>query len=714
MNRWCLPLAFLLAGSVGTASADYVVLIANLGEKPVTTLPKPPGAGMIGGPAGGMIGGPPGGGMIGGPPGGGMIGGPPSGAYGGSRGPTPGGGITGSSGGAYGMVGGPPGMGALGGSAGGIGLPGDPMGDMGYPYESPTDAAVDPYTIVAVVEVDTLTRGAQRYFKDPKYMALGKTVVVKHKWGRATLLPRFGTVKAVFLETPDGKPMATVQKRYKKKHDEVFREDDPKPGALLELARWALAHGMVDECAEVMDRLVEKDKTSAVAVAYLDVRKGLAAPLTGRPEVPRLLARLLSGYRLTTTKDRHYAILHDSPTPDVSEVQTELDQLETAMRGFYYWWALRSVALPVPKEHLLAVLTSRPEDFQRYHDVFTSGSIVADGFYARRENVVVLSRQRRDETYNVLQTMSAPYWGSKNFIKEKMLQGDLRRGGPRDASAVDRYHAQIMALLLKVLDEEARKTRITHEVSCQLVFASGLLPANVHIPEWIQFGMGSFFETSPQSPWPGIGTPSVYYLPRFRLLQKEKKLEKSAYETMFKVITDGYFRDPRLARAVGSGDEPIKAKFTKEQRAAQLEARATAWSLTYFLVETRRKQLQDYFKELSKLPRDVPLNQKVLLETFARSFGALGPDRKVDQRKLEGLANQWDSYMSGLPLEAENLVTQLRKYYEEAKAKRKPKPKPGRGPGGIFPGGGFPGGAGYPGGGGTGYPGGIGPRPGGP
>jgi hypothetical protein len=712
MNRWCLALAFLLAGSVGMASADYIVLIANLGEKPVTSLPKPPGAGMIGGPAGGMIGGPAGGAMLGNP---GGVGGPPSGVYGGTGGPTPGTGMSGyPSGGAYGMIGGGPpgmgGMGSLGGSAGGIGLPEE--GGAGFPYDSPTDAAVDPYTVVAVVEVDTLTRNARRYFKDPKYMASGKPVVVRHKWGRAQLFPRLGTFEAIFLENADHKLLATVQKRYKARHDKVFR-DDPNPGALLELARWALAHGLVDECAQVMDQLVEKDKTSAVAVAYLAVRKDLAAPLTDRAGVPAMLARLVSGYRLTQTKDRHYAILHDSPSPDVSEVQTELDQLETAMRGFYYWWALRGTALPVPKEHLLAVLTNKPEDFRRYHDVFTSGSIVADSFYARRENVVVLSRQRRDEAFNVLQTMSATYWTDKGFNRQKMLQGDLVRGSPRDSKVVDRYEAQLRALVLKVMEEEGRKTRITHEVGRQLVFASGLLPGNVHVPEWIQFGMGSFFETSPQSPWPGIGTPSVYYLPRFRLLHKEKKLEKDAYATMVKVLTDGYFLDPRLAGAEGTKDEPIKATFTKEQRAAQLEARATAWSLTYFLVETRRKELQDYFKELSKLPRDVPLNREVMLQTFARSFGALGPDRQIDQRKLAVLANQWYGYMSDLPLEAENLVTQLRAYYK--KAQEKPKPKPGPGRGGTFPGRpGFPGGAGgYPGGAG-GYPGGSSPRPGGP
>ena len=43
----------------------------------------------------------------------------------------------------------------------------------------------------------------------------------------------------------------------------------------------------------------------------------------------------------------------------------------------------------------------------------------------------------------------------------------------------------------------------------QRSLASGLLPRNVAVPEWLLFGMGSFFETPLQSPWAGIGAPSA-------------------------------------------------------------------------------------------------------------------------------------------------------------------------------------------------------------
>ena len=64
-----------------------------------------------------------------------------------------------------------------------------------------------------------------------------------------------------------------------------------------------------------------------------------------------------------------------------------------------------------------------------------------------------------------------------------------------------------------------------------MLFASKLLPRNVHAPEWVQFGMGSFFETPLQSPWASIGAANPYWLPRFKELRKNKKYETSHART---------------------------------------------------------------------------------------------------------------------------------------------------------------------------------------
>jgi hypothetical protein len=67
MKRWFLATAVLLGGTAGIASADYIVIIANVGQVRDKT---PPGAGNIGMPPGmGNLGFPPGMANAGAPPG---------------------------------------------------------------------------------------------------------------------------------------------------------------------------------------------------------------------------------------------------------------------------------------------------------------------------------------------------------------------------------------------------------------------------------------------------------------------------------------------------------------------------------------------------------------------------------------------------------------------------------------------------------------------
>ena len=51
-----------------------------------------------------------------------------------------------------------------------------------------------------------------------------------------------------------------------------------------------------------------------------------------------------------------------------------------------------------------------------------------------------------------------------------------------------------------------------------------------------------------------------------------------------------------------------------------LPPRASAWALTYFLAQQKLTGLQAYFKELSKMPRDIDLDDKALIACFARAM----------------------------------------------------------------------------------------------
>jgi hypothetical protein len=241
---------------------------------------------------------------------------------------------------------------------------------------------------------------------------------------------------------------------------------------------------------------------------------------------------------------------------------------------------------------------------------------------------------------------------------------------------------------------------MSHEASRQLSFASGLLPSKVNVPEWLQFGMGSFFETPLQSPWPTVGAPNPYWLPRFKEFNSGKnaklKYESSPYRTLVKVITDGYFREGVAVGLIRGEKAADRANRVRAAQEGQLrKARAAAWALTFYLAREHLPSLQRYFKELSRQPRDIELDQKTLLTCFQKAFS--GED-------LTRLANRWVTYINTAQLEASAVHEKIREIH--AQMNKPPTTGVGIGlPGGVRPG--FPPGGGVP-------PGGVPVRPPGP
>jgi hypothetical protein len=69
------------------------------------------------------------------------------------------------------------------------------------------------------------------------------------------------------------------------------------------------------------------------------------------------------------------------------------------------------------------------------------------------------------------------------------------------------------------------------------------------------------------------------------------------------------------------------------------------------------RKLMAYGKELSKMPRDLELDDEALLGCFARAFDAWDNTRKVATRgELEKLANRWYLEMASTNLESQPLL----------------------------------------------------------
>lgn len=686
MSRWFLALPVLLIAA-GLASANYILIIVNLGEQTEWLVDK-----SAGGRTGGALG---------------MAGGA-LGAGGGAVGAV----------GAAGAVGGQAGqLGALGqlGAAGQLGALGQLGGGRRRTKPPPAEMIFDPDAaplhIVAVVETKPLVPGSPRFklFEQANSQtAITITLPIKHKWGDSSIVAR-SKVHTASVVRVDGKLLKNLKARFADKFNP--QRPDTKPNSsekftadqLADIAEWALSHGLAgkdDHVAQVLDKLSELDPKHPAAGPYLKVKAGLAKALP-RGEVSSALRSRIGG-SFKIVESPHYILLHDL-SADSPQVRNRLDLLEQGFRSFYYWFALRGInPLPeMPREKMPVVLTNNEKEFDRLYDQLMVGQLVAgvagadvpkepagglgglgglgagmgakavkplvisDGFFDRRDNLVVFSSKRLDELYDALEKHTRPFWQSgydRHLILKGRKQGIPRTGANEDTLA----QAQSCALVFKVMEEDSEVASSSHEVPRQLLYGSGLLSRNVLTPEWVEFGMGSFFETSPGSPWPTIGAVNHAYMTPFKAMLKLKKLERTPVETLRAVITDQYFR-----RVPASAD----------RQAAARKARAAAWSLTFFLAQKKLDGWLRFFKELGKMPRDLELSDDMLLGAFARAFDCVDAAKKVDNRKLMSLANQWYLFIDTTDVEPEmqavqsiiqNKVTEYAK--EKEKDKKTPKP----------------------------------------
>jgi Protein of unknown function (DUF1570) len=672
MRRCFLALAVLMSGAAGMASADYILIKVNVGQPKDLGTPGAgaigvvPGSGMIGVPPGGPMGVRPGGGAIGVPPGGGnqMGGGFPNPNQMGGGFPNPnqmGGGFPNPNQ----MGGGFPNPNQMGG-----GFPGQ-AGGSGYLGQQGGVGGVQPgapIEVIAVVEVDasymTLLKVLQPGQRSP--------LDVHTRWG-STKLWNLQAAPEVRVYPTSEEP--SVAKRYAAEYAKVFKDKAKekaglKPDAkqIQELAEYALTHGLNDKFVEIMKKLAEDSPANEAVVAFLKVQAALDRPVAKGASAD--LKSHLGDVKEATLKDGkgHFILYHKLSSNDQEEVQDRLAHLEDSLRTYYYWFALKGVkVLPVPTERLPALLTAKEPEFKRTRNSLADPPVVGDGIFARRENVSVFCAKPLDARYDMLDKFTSAIMSKGRFVRQELVTGKANAGYEKGTRIDELAYAGTLALAMKELESEAERAGASHDASRQLLFASGLLPRNVTVPEWVQFGMGSFFETPEHSPWPTPAGLSTVYLPVFRyeLRPKGKNFEGTPLKTLRKVVTDGYFRDLTL--------DDYKNKTER-----LLKARSAAWALTYYLAQNKLSNLNRYFTLLSEMPRDLELDDAALMECFARAFDCYdATTKKPDDAKLSVLAGDWQSYMLIANFEAEDFLKKLQEVYAESNAKPEEGKKPG-------------------------------------
>jgi Protein of unknown function (DUF1570) len=433
-----------------------------------------------------------------------------------------------------------------------------------------------------------------------------------HHWGK-TLLYWDETIKPYrVMENKKGLP--TVALQYETKRKDKGKGKALSAEQLLEMAEFALTHGLQDKFDEDMTELVKSFPKNAHAQVYQAYQKDFKRALSADDPAAAWSARL-GNYKPDSSE--HYTLLYDASRTNPDDVKDYKKHLESSYKAFYSWFAVKGINVSVPEFRLVVVLSAKPQDFTNLEKVFDPQALPADGFHSRRDNLSVVCATPLDEAYDSLRKSTDDMWISKGWNIDKLLHGDMNR---RESNENNR-HAQTVALLLKAMQEESELNTASHVGSRQLATASGLLPRTVAAPEWIQFGTGSFFETPREAYWPGTGAPHWTYALKFKIWQEKKKLTESPQDALRKVVTDDYFRSTDSGR----------------NKDALLKARTMAWSLTYFLAQKHLDHLLRYYRELSTLPRDMDLGADALLDVFVRSFD-LG---SADSNEFRKLAQEW-------------------------------------------------------------------------
>ncbi len=525
---------------------------------------------------------------------------------------------------------------------------------------------------------------------------------MQHRWGSSFLVT--DPEKKVILLTEVVKKMprgtTTIVKRYHERLDQMRRDPARTAKSYLDLAVWAVNNGQLDEVLGLNDKLgrggmmeeflTQDAKGDAQVVAaqkacraVKDKLKAVVPP--DGPDAPASVwKKRLSGPgqgKVFSYSSDHYTVLYDSTDATAKPiVGARAEMLERNFRQFYYWFALRGKVLPMPETRLVALAIDNPRDFKMQHKIFDSVPHVADGFYAPRENLIVFSTVRMDGGFEALDRLAKEKlqegWDFRKILTPGthpfFPKGGLPKGWPpREAMqnpanypeiAQTIAYNQTLALLHRALSDEADLAVISHEGTRQLLTASGLLPQAVLMPEWVQFGLPSVFETPKYEPfsqtgafWPTFGEGHWTYLVYFKLWEQgHSPLLDKPEDALKAVVTDRYFHE-----AEADAKNPDK----------MIRAHVLAWSLCYYLTARHIDGLLRYAEELNALPRDLELDDETHLACFVRAFDLGDKDKPgaIDAFKWSKFAGGWFEEMrtKALPLpqtlkEAENSLKERR------------------------------------------------------
>lgn len=273
--------------------------------------------------------------------------------------------------------------------------------------------------------------------------------------------------------------------------------------------------------------------------------------------------------------------------------------------------------LLVTKHYVICYATSRDYArwcaavFERLHDAFVNywsraGLEVAD---PPRPLVVVIFADRRAYEAHAAAALGAAAGrvaGYYDMLSNRVTTYDLTGS---DAAAAGRRPGTTGLAILASPEAAGLVATLVHEATHQLAFNAGLHRRLAPIPLWVSEGIATYFETPDlrtSGGWRAIGEINAPRLDRYLQTFQPGSLERL-------IRDDEILRQPETA----------------------LDAYATAWAVTHYLLQSRRAEFTGYLRGLAAkrpLAEDAP-------EDRLRAFReACGDPADVEERAFKAAA----------------------------------------------------------------------------
>lgn len=386
---------------------------------------------------------------------------------------------------------------------------------------------------------------------------------------------------------------------------------------LMDVAEWALRHGLLKETYEAVAEVLQLDPTHVAAIRIRELKQQMERSLPEDAEVESTLKQNVPVPGMRIERSRHFILLHDTPAEpaegrELTRAQERLELLEQVYESFLLKFYSRGIELEIPQQRLMVALFHDKQTYDEYARGLSPELASATGFWSPATNVSVFFDHATAENHRALRELAR---------RHERTAERARRRGVRNVGDVVRF-ARTLDLLVQVAQESADIEVVSHEATHQMAGNTGLFPRDVRIPAWAHEGLATYFESPNDAAWGGIGAVNEQRLKRYRALASDTEHSNIEF-----IVSDRIF------------------DFA-ESREHLLHAYGQAWALTHFLLEKHPQEFIRYYRRLGEFPPDTPLSGEVLVKVFNEVFGE-------DHRALD---REWRAYMNSLQTDLERIL----------------------------------------------------------